>query len=35
MEETKKEKFGWLLLTEQSLKKLWDNKEDEVWNTYL
>ena len=21
--------------TEESLKKLWDNEEDEVWNTYL
>jgi len=22
-------------LTEKSLKKVWDNKEDEAWNTYL
>ena len=35
MEETIKEKQGWLALAEQSLKKIWDNKkDDEVWSTY-
>ena len=35
MEETIKEKQGWLALAEQSLKKVWDNKQDdEVWGTY-
>ena len=24
-----------LKFSEQSLKKIWDNKEDEIWNTYL
>ncbi len=32
---TDKEKLGWLMLSEKSLAKLWDNPEDEVWNTYL
>ena len=35
MKEIAKEKQGWLALAEQSLKKIWDNKEDEVWDTYL
>ncbi len=36
MEETMKEKQGWLALAEQSMKKVWDNKQDdEVWNTYI
>ena len=25
------EDLGWLLLAQRSMKKLWDNKEDEVW----
>ena len=24
-----------LVLSESSLNKLWDNKEDEIWNSYL
>ena len=24
-----------LVLSESALKKLWDNKEDEIWNSYL
>ena len=24
-----------LLLSEHTMKKLWDNKEDEIWNEYL
>ena len=26
------EKLGWLMLTEESLKKDWDNEEDDKWN---
>ena len=29
------EDFGWNLLGEQSLKEVWDNEEDEIWNQYL
>jgi Arc/MetJ-type ribon-helix-helix transcriptional regulator len=36
MEDTIKEKQGWLALAEQSLKKVWDNKQDdEVWSAYV
>ena len=36
LQESEKEKIGWLLLAEQNLKKLWDNpKDDEVWSKYL
>ncbi len=36
MEETLKEREGWLAVAELSLKKIWDNKEDDdVWSTYL
>jgi len=32
---TTKEKMGWLMLTEKSLAKVWDNSiDDEVWNNY-
>ena len=24
-----------LLFSEQSLKEVWDNKEDDVWNQYM
>lgn len=31
-----KEELGWLLLSENSLKDVWDNpKDDEVWSKYL
>jgi len=31
-----KEQMGWLLLTEQTLQNLWNNKnDDEIWNNYL
>lgn len=34
--EAIKEKRGWLLLGEQSLRQVWDNPEDEeVWGKYL
>ena len=31
-----KEKYGWLMLAERSLTKMWDNKKDnETWSKYL
>ena len=31
-----KEKFGWLLVAEKSLKNIWDNPKDEkIWSKYL
>lgn len=36
LESHKKEKYGWLILAEKSLTKMWDNKkDDEIWNKYL
>lgn len=36
LKKIKKEDFRDLLkLSEISLKKMWDNKEDEIWNSYL
>jgi AbrB family looped-hinge helix DNA binding protein len=36
MENELEDDFSDLLkLSEISMKKLWDNKEDEIWNTYL
>lgn len=35
LEKTKKEKIGWLILAEKSMKKMWDNKEDEIWSKYI
>jgi len=35
LESHKKEKYGWMILAEKSFAKLWNNKEDEVWNKYL
>jgi len=30
------ERLGWMLLAEQSLKKIWDNTKDEAaWRKYL
>ena len=32
----RKEKYGWLVLAEKSLSKMWDNeKDEEVWSKYL
>ena len=32
----KKEKLGWLNLSEKSLERLWNNKKDEkTWNKYI
>lgn len=36
LEKNRKEKIGWLILAEKSMKKLWDNrKDDEIWSKYL
>lgn len=36
METNKKEKFGWLVMAQNSMNKIWDNKkDDEVWSKYL
>lgn len=36
LEKNRKEKIGWFILAEQSMKKIWDNKKDnEVWSKYL
>lgn len=36
LESHKKENYGWLVLAEKSIAKMWDNKkEDEVWSKYL
>ncbi len=36
IEEVKKEKHGWLVLAENSMKKIWDNpKDEEAWKEYL
>lgn len=35
-EDEQKERLGWMLLAEHSLKKIWDNSKDEaVWKKYL
>jgi len=34
--DSQKERFGWLVLAEKSLGKLWSNKKDEgIWSKYL
>lgn len=36
LKKVKEDDFSDLLkLSEQSLKEIWDNKEDEIWNKYL
>ena len=36
LEKNRKEKIGWLIIAEKSMKKIWDNKEDdETWSKYL
>ena len=36
LEKNRKEKIGWLVIAEKSMKKIWDNKkDDEVWSKYL
>jgi len=35
-EDERKEQIGWMMLAEQSLRKIWDNpKDDAVWKKYL
>lgn len=33
--EEELERWGWMMLAEESLKDIWDNEEDEHWNDYL
>ncbi len=36
LERNNKEKAGFLVLAEKSMKKIWDNKkDDEIWRKYL
>jgi metal-responsive CopG/Arc/MetJ family transcriptional regulator len=36
LDRTQKEKIGWMVLAEKSMKEIWDNeKDDEVWGKYL
>jgi len=36
LERNRKEKIGWMLVAESSMKKIWDNKkDDETWEKYL
>ncbi len=36
LERTKKEKIGWFVIAEKSMKKIWGNKkDDETWSKYL
>ena len=36
LDSHRKEKYGWLVLAEKSLSKMWNNKkDDEVWNKFL
>jgi len=36
LDRNKKEKIGWMMIAEKSMKDIWDNKKDDsVWNRYL
>ena len=36
LESTRKEKIGWMIMAEKSMKQIWDNKKDEKeWSKYL
>ena len=36
LDRNRKEKIGWMILAENSMKKLWNNKkDDEIWSKYL
>lgn len=36
MDRNKKERIGWMIVAENSMKKIWDNKKDDkTWNKYL
>ncbi len=36
LDRSRKEKIGWMIIAEQSMKKIWDNPEDDkTWKAYL
>ena len=36
LDRNRKEKIGWMIVAEKSMKKIWDNKrDDETWSKYL
>ena len=36
LDKDRKEKIGWIIMAEKSMKKVWDNKkDDEMWEKYL
>ncbi len=36
LDRTRKERIGWMILAEKSMKKIWDNKKDDaLWSKYL
>ena len=36
LEKNRKEKIGWFILAERSMKKIWNNKKDDgAWSKYL
>ena len=36
LERNRKEKIGWMIIAENSMKKIWNNKkDDENWSRYL
>ena len=36
LDKDRKEKIGWIIMAEKSMKKIWDNKkDDEMWEKYL
>ena len=36
LDRNRKEKIGWMILAEESLKNMWDNKKDDkMWSKYL
>lgn len=36
LDKNKKEKIGWSVIAEKSLKKIWNNKKDDkLWENYL
>lgn len=36
LEINRKEKYGWMILAEKSLEKMWANKKDDkIWSKYI
>ncbi|MEK6926008.1 MAG: ribbon-helix-helix domain-containing protein [Nanoarchaeota archaeon] len=36
LDKTKKEKIGWMIVAEKSMREIWNNKkDDETWGKYL